>query len=81
MTDDHAHERIRRIIDGLVGMMNQGRLPAVDFQDERTVFMISPPRAAVGMGEASGPDALAVAVERALRDLGKEIRRARGDKP
>jgi hypothetical protein len=81
MTEDHAHERIRRIIDGLVGMMIQHRLPAVDLQDERTVFMIPPPRAAVGMGEASGPDALAVAVKLALRDLGKAIRRARGDEP
>jgi cell division GTPase FtsZ len=78
---DAAHERIRQIITGLVGMMKHGQLPAVDFQDVRTVLLTSRGRAAVGIGQASGPDALAAAVKLALQDVSREIRRAGGNAP
>ncbi len=70
---DKALDTIADLVGGLVGMMEHGRLPAVDFADLRTMFLRDPDGPPkiwyVGQGVASGEDRAQEAARLAASDL------------
>ena len=70
--NDPALERMTELVRSLVEIMRLGNLPSVDFQDERVV-LLDGGKGAVGVGEATGPDRAARAVELALIDLTRQL--------
>lgn len=65
---DQALERAVEIVRSCMDIMRPGGMPAVDFQDERSLFLEGK-LSITGVGEAAGPNRAIVAAEAALADL------------
>ncbi len=66
---DPALDRMTQVIRSLVEIMQNGRLPAVDLQDEKAVLQAGGALARIGIGEAAGEGRATTATRLALLDL------------
>lgn len=69
---DPAMARMAQIVGAMTEMMNLGNMPAVDLADMR-VLLGDGGIAYSGVGEAAGPERARLAVERAVKDLMRQI--------
>lgn len=70
---DTAHRRIARLMHDVHQALELEPLPGLDHADLDVVLREHGPRAAMGVGEASGDDRVSRAVEAALRDLARQL--------
>lgn len=70
---DPALDRMTTVVKSLVEIMKPGKLPAVDFADERAVLSEGG-LGVIGTGEASGQDRAKRAAELALADVIRQLK-------